>query len=188
MISMGLVFVAGIVGIILILLLLSYYSNERYDGYKAVNKTFSTFFLLGIILLAFYIYCECYGWEPQEEKTEYTTSYDIISLNSEGDYQMNLSGATAFSIGYISGSMDKQAKYVVFEKIDGKYIRKTYNADNTFIEFNNNDTPHVLIEHKIYVSKGTSPLFKDTIDYNNGKDEITIVVPENTHQMKFNVE
>jgi apolipoprotein N-acyltransferase len=71
MISMGLVFVAGIVGVILILFLLLYYSGEQYDSYKVVNKTFSTFFLLGVILLAFFIYCKCYGWEPQEEKTEY---------------------------------------------------------------------------------------------------------------------
>ena len=101
---------------------------------------------------------------------------------------MNLSGETAFSIGYISGSMDKQAKYVVFEKVDGKYIRKTYDADNTFIEFNNDETPHVLIEHKIDVLKGNSSLFMDKKGSNSVEDEITIVVPENTHQTKFNVE
>lgn len=39
-----------------------------------------------------------------------------------------------------------------------------------------------------YSNDGTNPLFKDIIDYNNGKDEITIVVQENTHRMKFNVE
>ena len=184
MISMGLVFVAGIVSIILILSLLSYYSN---DGYKAANKTFSTFLLLGVILLAFLIYCGCYGWKPQEEKTEYTTSYDIISLSSDDNYQMNLSGTTAFSIGYIFGFANKRAEYVVFENHNEKgYIRKEYNANRTFVIFDSNDTPHVTVAHIKSIAKAKFKLLAD--DVKDEWNETTIVVPDNTHQLKFNVE
>ena len=61
---------------------------------------------------------------------------------------MNLSGTTAFSIGYISGSANKRAEYVVFENHNEKgYIRKEYNVNRTFVKFDSNDTPHVTVTH-----------------------------------------
>ena len=146
-------------------------------------------FFFGCILLVSSILCACFGWHwsEREDMIEYIAEYNIISLDYNNDYQLKLDGNTAFSIGYISGTANKQAEYVVFENHDDKYIRKSYKADETFIKFSNDDIPHVTTVHKRHITKASSPLFVDIIGTNSW-DEVTIVVPENTHQSKFNVE
>lgn len=179
--------VAGFVGILLILLWFLCTHCENSSVYQAEEKTIYWPLILGIILIVFCVYCGCYGWTLQKEKTECTTSYDIISVSSDDNYQMNLSGTTAFSIGYISGSANKKAEYVVFENHNEKgYIRKEYSANRTFVKFDSNDTPHVTVAHIKSIKKAKFKLLED--DVKDEWNETTIVVPENTHQTKFNVE
>ena len=176
-----------IIGFVLVFIsLIDIITRRLWMNFKNSKLTLSGL-LVGLVLIANTFICAAFGWAEAEDVAEYTTSYDIISLSSDDNYQMNLSGTTAFSIGYISGSANKRAEYVVFENHNEKgYIRKEYNANRTFVKFDSNDTPHVTVTHIKSIKKAKFRLLAD--DVKDEWNETTIVVPDNAHQLKFNVE
>lgn len=175
-----------VVSFIIMIFIIIYISDSLYK-FKHNSRVIA---LTGLSVIVFImsLTCRFYGWNDFQEVDDYEEQHDIISLSSDDNYQMNLSSSSAFSIGYISGSANKLAKYVVFENRGGKYIRKEYAANKTFIKFSKDETPHVTIEHKKSIAKAKTLLLEDRENDFGERDEVTIVVPENTHQSKFNVE
>ena len=157
------------------------------SSYSRYAKTGIAIFLL---LVFSGLMCNKYGWSEQENVVLSETDYDIISIKNDSNYQMKMNGSNDFFIGYISGSANKVSEYVVFEKHikDGKesYIRKSYNANKTFIRFDNTVTPHVNIVVMQTIKKAKYKFLED--EFLDQWKECVIFVPENAHQAKFSVE